>query len=144
MIDQARAAGITPALCNIHQIGEEALLKRHDKASYGTEGPNGKIDRYNRALHRMANEKKVQVADFASRVASSASEDGQLVCDDGVHLTPAGNKALAECFLNMVSDEINDNKTIVCFGDSVTWGAGVKGAGTTLGETYPAYLSRLR
>lgn len=41
MVDQARSAGIEPVICTIHPAGEEALLKRHKKASYGTEGPNG-------------------------------------------------------------------------------------------------------
>ena len=33
--------------------------------------------------------------------------------------------------------------TVVCFGDSLTFGSGVKGAGTTEGEAYPAVLRRL-
>ena len=99
MVDQARSAGIKPVLCTIHPIGEEPLLKRHKKESYGTEGPNGKIDRF--------------------------------------------NKALAECFYGVVADEIKLDSTIVCLGDSVTWGARVKGAGTTTGETYPAYLNQI-
>ena len=52
----------------------------------------------------------------------------------------SGNKALAECFLNVVAGQIKGKTTIVCFGDSITWGAGVKGSGTTQGDTYPAYL----
>lgn len=140
MIDQARESGITPVLCTIHPVGEKALLTRHDKASYGTEGPNGKIDRYNRALHRLANEQNVKVADFARWVAS---DERQWVSDDGVHLTPAGHKALATCFMNVVADALVDHNKVVCFGDSVTQGAGVNGSGTTQGETYPAYLSRL-
>ncbi len=136
MVDQARSAGIKPVVCTIHPIGEEALRKRHKKESYGDEGPNGKIDRYNKALRKIAKDKKVDVADFQAVVTKKK----ELVSADGVHLTPTGYKALAECFFNVVSGEIKAKATIVCLGDSVTWGARVKGSGTTTGETYPACL----
>ena len=136
MVDQARGAGIKPVVCTIHPIGEEPLLKRHKKESYGAEGPNGKIARYNKALRKLIKEKKVDVADFQAVVAKKK----ELVSADGVHLTPLGYKALAECFFNVVAGEIKAKATIVCLGDSVTWGARVKGAGTTTGETYPACL----
>ena len=54
MVDQAETAKIRPLLCTIHPIIEEALLKRHKKESYGAEGPNAKIDRYNKALRALA------------------------------------------------------------------------------------------
>jgi lysophospholipase L1-like esterase len=92
-------------------------------------------------MRNLAKEKKVRVADFAAVVAGTAPQAGKLVSADGVHLTSSGHKALAECFF--LASEIKGPATIVCLGDSVTWGAGVKGSGTTTGETYPAYLSRI-
>jgi lysophospholipase L1-like esterase len=142
MIDQAHAAAIKPVLCTIHRVGEEALMKRHKKESYGAEGPNGKIDRYNKALRAMAKEKQVPLADFAGVVAAAGADAGKIVSADGVHLTPAGYKALADCFFKVVAAEVKGKTMIVCLGDSVTFGAGVKGSGTTTGETYPAYLSQ--
>jgi len=144
MVEQARSAGIKPVLCTIHPVGEEALLKRHKKESYGAEGPNGKIDRYNTALRRLADEKKVQMADFARVAAAARQDEVPLVGPDGVHLTSSGYRALADCFFHVVAADIKTKATIVCLGDSVTWGADVKGAGTTTGETYPACLSRIR
>ena len=143
MVDQARAANIKPVLCTIHRVGEEALMKRHKKESYGSEGPNGKVERYNRALRAMAEEKMVPVADFAGLVAADDQQAGKIVSADGVHLTATGYEALAQCFWKVVAGEIKDKTTIVCLGDSVTWGAGVKGPGTTIGESYPACLSRV-
>lgn len=142
MVDEARRAEIEPIVCTIHPVGEEPLLKRHEKASYGIEGPNGKIDRYNRAIHKLVTNKEVKVADFA-RVVADADQKTPLVSADGVHLTPLGYRALAHCFFNVVAEGIQDEVTIVCLGDSVTWGVGVKGAGTTAGETYPAYLCQI-
>lgn len=62
---------------------------------------------------------------------------------DGVHLTPAGNRALAQCFLAAVAGKLRGGETIVCLGDSVTYGAGNRGAGTAEGDTYPAMLRGL-
>lgn len=143
MIDRARAAGIKPVLCSIHAVKEEPLLKRHKRESYGAEGPNGKIDRYNAALRRLAGEKRVSLADFAAAVAQAERHGAAAVAPDGVHLTPAGNRLLAQCFLDTVAADLKGRETIVCLGDSVTYGANNKGAGTAEGETYPAALRRL-
>ena len=68
MVDRARTAGIKPVLCTIHRVTEEPLLKRHRRESYGSEGPNGKIARYNAAIRQLAKEKDVPLADFAAVV----------------------------------------------------------------------------
>lgn len=151
MIASARAAGIKPVLCTIHHAGEEALLRRHPREFYGSEGPNGRIDRYNAAIRALAREQKVPLADWGALHASrektkkpGAVEPLQaLVSPDGVHLTPAGYALLARCFHDTVAAQLKGAETIVCFGDSVTYGAGVKGAGTIEGDTYPAALRRI-
>lgn len=136
MVDRARTAGIKPVLCTIHRVTEEPLLKRHRRESYGSEGPNGKIARYNAAIRRLAKEKDVPLADFAAVVQRNPST----VSADGVHLTAAGSRLLAQCFFDTIAPELQGHKTMVCLGDSVTWGAGLRGAGTAEGETYPAFL----
>ena len=141
MIDQANKANIIPVLCTIHPVTEAALLKRHKKESYGAEGPNGKIVRYNKALIALAKQKQVKLADFASVIVKADKTGEKLLSDDGVHLTPEGYKALANCLFNTIKADLKGEITIVCLGDSVTWGAGVKGPGKTTGESYPAYLN---
>jgi acyl-CoA thioesterase-1 len=143
MIDRAQAAGIKPVVCSIHAVKEEPLLKRHKRESYGTEGPNGKLDRYNAALRKLAREKRVPLADFAAVVAQAEAGGAAAVSPDGVHLTPAGNRLLAQCFFDTVAADLRGRETIVCLGDSVTYGANNKGAGTADGDTYPAMLRRL-
>lgn len=135
MVEHARAAGIKPVLCTIHRVTEEPLYKRHKRESYGDEGPNGKIVRYNAAIRALAQEKKVPLADFAA-----AAQQPGIVSSDGVHLTVTGSRLLAKTFFDVVASELKGNETIVCLGDSVTYGAGMKGAGTAEGETYPAWL----
>lgn len=139
MVERARQANIRPVLCTIHRVTEEPLLKRHRRDSYGAERPNGKIARYNAAIRQLATNKRVPLADFAAEIERHPSD----VAPDGVHLIAAGSQRLAQCFFDTVASELQGQATIVCLGDSVTWGAGLKGAGTTEGETYPAFLKQL-
>jgi len=146
MVDQARAAGIKPVLCTIHRVIEEPLLKRHKRESYGSEGPNGKIARYNAAIRKLTREKSVPLVDFAEVVAVASRDhpNTNIIWPDGVHLTPDGNRLLAKCFLDTVASQLTGKETIVCLGDSVTYGSGSKTAGTAEGETYPAFLRHAR
>lgn len=144
MVDQAREAKIAPVLCTIHAVKEEPLYKRHKKESYGTEGPNGKIERYNAAIRKLAEEKKVPLAEWAKTSAAAKGAGTDYVSADGVHLTVEGSRALAKCFWEAASKNIRAKQTIVCLGDSVTFGAGMKGAGTASGQTYPAVLREMK
>jgi lysophospholipase L1-like esterase len=143
MANRAREAGIKPVLCTIHRVIEEPLFKRHKREAYGDEGPNGKVARYNAAIKDLAAKKDVPLADFAGTV-EKAGNYSRIVSADGVHLTPAGYELLAKTFHNVVAGELKGDRKIVCIGDSVTFGAGVKGSGTVEGETYPAYLKKLK
>lgn len=144
MIDQAREAKVSPILCTIHSVKEEPLYKRHKKESYGTEGPNGKINRYNDAIRKLAAQKKVPLADWAKVVADAKQAGVDYVSSDGVHLTVEGSRALAKCLWDVAGKAIKPKQTIVCLGDSVTFGAGMKGAGTATGQTYPAVLREFK
>ncbi|VAX41983.1 hypothetical protein MNBD_PLANCTO02-1114, partial [hydrothermal vent metagenome] len=58
-----------------------------------------------------------------------------------VHITPNGYQKFAELFIPVLKGKIKSGDVVVCLGDSITYGAHVKGAGTINGETYPAWLS---
>ncbi|GAB3932302.1 SGNH/GDSL hydrolase family protein [Mucilaginibacter myungsuensis] len=57
---------------------------------------------------------------------------------DRVHPNAAGYKLLAKTVLQSYAGNKLSKSNIVCFGDSLTYGAGVRGAGTITGDTYPA------
>jgi len=65
---------------------------------------------------------------------------------DGVHPTSGGYDVIAGAvYQGMKTAGWQDAGAVVCFGDSITYGAGMKGAGTAAvdAETYPAKLARL-
>ena len=57
-------------------------------------------------------------------------------------LTPAAYALLGQRTFEAIGARVKPGETVVCFGDSLTFGASVKGAGTAEGETYPAALKR--
>jgi lysophospholipase L1-like esterase len=140
MIEQARKADIKPVICTSHHVVENVVYEHHPREKFGNETVNEKIDRYNAALRKYAREQKIGLADFAVAAKDAAPSD---LLSDGVHLTFQGNKILAKTFFDVVASQLNGQETIVCLGDSLTFGYLNKGSGTTEGETYPALLRQL-
>jgi lysophospholipase L1-like esterase len=62
---------------------------------------------------------------------------------DGVHPTPAGYELIAQSVFHYLKSQGKHYTKIICFGDSITFGAYAKGEGSTRGETYPAVLKRM-
>lgn len=60
---------------------------------------------------------------------------------DGLHLTADGDKFIADqVFTYLKSKKKLIYPNINCFGDSLTYGLYLNGAGTSTGDTYPSYL----
>ncbi len=138
MIDQSRKAGIKPVLCTIHHCVESEVYKHHSRDKFGAETVNGKMDRYNAALRKLAADQKVALADF--NAVTDRAKQSEFLSQDGVHLTPAGNRLLAKTFYDVIAPQLQGKETVVCCGDSLTFGYQNKGAGSAEGDTYPALL----
>jgi len=108
---------------------------------------------YDAAIRELATERDLPLVDFRARVlAQDGPLDGPeslLRCEangggrDGVHPNAKGYQALAEAVAAALAERIKPGETVVCLGDSITFGSHMKGAGTTFGETYPAWLALL-
>ena len=59
---------------------------------------------------------------------------------DGIHLNSIGYSKFAAWLGPKVKPLLPENCHLVCLGDSITYGVHVKGAGTVMGDTYPAKL----
>lgn len=62
---------------------------------------------------------------------------------DGVHPRPNGALFIAQKIKEYLTENSLSYAKIVCIGDSITWGDGLVGGGTTTGQTYPAQLYNL-
>lgn len=129
------------------------LLERHEKGFFGKGGPPERIAQANTAIRRLAKQYGIPVVE-AHAIFSGIGEIGvspesllQNAANsgrrDGVHPTAEGYRILATAAFQTICAQGIRPKTIVCFGDSITFGAHVEGAGTATGKTYPAFLQRL-
>ncbi|MHA7943866.1 SGNH/GDSL hydrolase family protein [Formosa sp. 3Alg 14/1] len=123
------------------------LLARHDRTMF-KEAPNQKIDKVGRIVKNLALENEVYVydlnAEFKALNLPQHNQDLMIKNEknsgkkDGVHPTALGYRFIAQNVYNYLKDHqlLEDNQSIICFGDSITRGGGQ-------GANYPSYLEGL-
>jgi len=82
------------------------------------------------------------VDDTAESLVMNEANSGRR---DGIHLTANGLKIMAEAAFAVRRDHFPQARTIVCFGDSITYGVYMPGKGTAevTASTWPGVLHRL-
>lgn len=153
LVARIRAGGAKVLLLTIPPCYEPFLLRRHPKEFFAGQSPNDKIRAANAALRALAAELRVPVVDvhqLFSAVGNIGEKPESLLRNpansrsaDGVHPTPEGYRLLAVAVWQAIESASLPRRHVVCFGDSITYGAGAPGAGTSKGQTYPAILARL-
>jgi len=141
----------TVALVTINPVIEEYVRARHPKHPQ-KEHLQAYLATYDQAVRKIAREGQLPLIDLREIIEKNGgpviSEKCLIRCEkngggkDGVHLTPAAYALLGQRAFEVLGDRVKAGDTVVCFGDSITFGAGVKGSGTVTGETYPAALQR--
>jgi len=130
------------------------LFERHDANSYPLP-PNELLKEARTAMRYLCQKNKFLFIDsynfFKSNgipqhnkdeIIRNVKNSGQ---KDGVHFTITGNALLAHLIFEKLSEKYDhlSRFKIVCFGDSLTYGAFMEGEGTATGDTYPAALEKL-
>lgn len=130
------------------------LLERHDRELF-LEPPNKKLEKVSEILRAKSVENNLLFVDIFNQFKKIGIPDhnkDNIIrnefnsgAHDGVHPTPQGYQVIADKIFQKLLDngKIKEGIKIICFGDSITFGAHVLGEGTTSGETYPAYLKNL-
>ncbi len=72
-----------------------------------------------------------------------AKNPPSLFLSDGLHPNAAGYVDIATMIYNYMQYKKPRKIKITCFGDSITFGLYLTGAGTSTGQTYPAVLKRM-
>ncbi|HEY8996470.1 MAG TPA: GDSL-type esterase/lipase family protein [Edaphobacter sp.] len=143
MIHRSQVAGAEVVLVSVHEPDVARLLQRHKVAVYGDTSPAERIRRLNWTLEQTARQNHASLADFHSTLIKVGGPT-QEWSTDGVHLTARGYALLAKTVLSSLPRHMADNASVLCIGDSLTYGIGVRPAGgmTESDQTYPAVLQR--
>jgi lysophospholipase L1-like esterase len=132
---------------------EEHLFRRHKRELYNGESPNDRIRQANAIIREIAEQKGCTLVDLDSVFAPGTWEEGNpegLMTTraasgrpDGVHPNPVGARKIGEAVAERLKSLGLTGGPITCLGDSITYGGGLPGEGTTEGETYPAVVSQV-
>lgn len=140
------------ALITPTPVIEKYLRERHSNYPF-QENLNERIEKYYNIVKDSAKRQNIILIDFNQLLKKhgGATEDaGSLIrnianskSSDGIHPTAAGYKLLGQLAARELAPVIKPGDTVICFGDSITYGANLKGAGTVHGDNYPTELQRL-
>lgn len=152
MIAAAKKAGSKVLLCEIPNACQELMVKRHKDGFFRRESAAEKVKHANEIVAAVAKEQEIPLLETTTVLGESTLDAASLFrnpansgAEDGVHPTPTGYFRLADAIAKRIKAENWSPKRILCIGDSITFGAAVKGAGTASrdAETYPGRLSRM-
>lgn len=140
-------------VCTVLPFHEPYLLTRHQSAAYRDEPPAVRHVQVLTAIRELAHQHQVPCCDLYSifcGVGLVGEDPASLLrnprnsgVEDGVHPTPNGYRVMAAAIAAALRAHSLPLERVVCFGDSITFGSSVAGAGTSDGETYPACLARI-
>jgi lysophospholipase L1-like esterase len=140
-------------LMTIPPVNSEYILKREDPKVYQNTSPQAKVDSANAVIRELAVKNKCHLVDLykilqgcggsTTDKASLFQNEANADINDGVHPTANGYLVIGTAVFQAVNLLEPKATSVVCFGDSITFGYKMQGQGTTQGQPYPAVLSRL-
>lgn len=144
MVRTVETTGAKTILVQPHTPDMTRLMSRHKLEDYRGIGPLERLAMVNKSIADIARKDHTALVPFNDdlRKAGGANKDLSV---DGVHLTAKGYALLAAAVRKQLPATIPANTTILCFGDSITYGIGVRPANNApeTPETYPAQLREL-
>lgn len=156
-------ANLRKAVTTLHEAGskviivtsppivEEIVLMRNKKDAFPVP-PTEKLLKLVAIQKKVAEDLKCPVVDFREIILKHGPLDAKdsfirnrvnSASLDGVHPTKEGYEALAEAVAETIRANQFPTETVVCLGDSITFGSAMLGAGTATGDSYPAKLSKI-
>ncbi|MEZ2347070.1 GDSL-type esterase/lipase family protein [Terriglobus sp. RCC_193] len=144
MVKSSTATGAQVVMVQIHTPDMVQLMKRHKLEEYEGVGPLQRLAVVNDFIAQVAQKEHTGLVRFGD-VLNKAGGANHKLSTDGVHLTAKGYGLLAQAVHLQLPANLPANTTILCFGDSLTYGIGVRppnGAPETP-ETYPSQLRSL-
>ena len=144
---------VTVVLMTIPPVYSPYIIKRKPELNFKENGPQQRVDSANALIKKIAAENICVLLDLHQVLMACGGSDEQINSlfqneansgvSDGVHPTANGYRVIATAVYGTISALKMPLKKVLCFGDSITFGYNVKGAGTSVGESYPALLQKM-
>ena len=135
-------AQVRVVMVTVHQPDVARLMQRHQPGVYGSRAPGQRISELNQIIVGIAEKRNLPIVDF-NRILASQGGATRTWSSDGVHLTAKGYHSLATAVFEQIRN-LQGVRTILCLGDSLTFGVGVRDIGGPEGsDTYPRQLAQL-
>ncbi|WP_263408968.1 SGNH/GDSL hydrolase family protein [Terriglobus tenax] len=141
MVQRAEKSGAQVIMVTVHDPDLARLMTRHTPESYGSISPLERQAQVNRIVQQVARENHATLVPFNQVLRDAGGANAEL-STDGVHLTARGYGLLAGAVRSALPKSLPANTTILCLGDSLTYGIGVRVQDTP--ETPDTYPSQLR
>lgn len=144
IVQRVRAHGAQVVMVTIHAPDLNRLMERHKPEDYGSQPPLQRLGELNSQVEEIAALNHAKLVPF-SMLLSEAGGANSTLSTDGVHLTAKGYGLLAQAVRKQLPDDLPPATTILCFGDSLTYGIGVRPPNDApeTPYTYPAQLRAL-
>jgi lysophospholipase L1-like esterase len=151
IVQKLKSAGIEVLLMSSPPVDSAYLFTRHDRSLF-TQTPNEIMDSVSNIVEKVAADNNALFLNLHDKFAALGlpKHDEDLFfrnsknsgAKDGVHPTALGYHFIAENVFQYLKEKqlLKPGIKIVCFGDSITNGAGSKGGGTVTGDNYPSFL----
>lgn len=153
LVARISSAGSEILLATVAPFHLRSLLARHELKSYGDKAPAQRHLDVVTAIRDCAKKHVLPLAEVNtvfSVLGNIGDDAGCLLRNpansgvaDGVHPTAQGYGLMAAVIFQAIFDHSLPTSKIVCFGDSITFGASMPGEGTAIGLTYPARLAEM-
>jgi len=152
LVQKIKKSGAKILLATILPVKDEYLFSRHERTLYDLP-PSQKVQQANAVIRQIAKKEQIEIVDlyelFTKNGEVKTTADSWMQNEantgypDGVHPNGSGYEAIAKAILEVIRAKKLPETGIICFGDSITYGSKVPGAGTTEGQTYAAWLQKL-
>ena len=149
MLNQALSAEVRVVLIALQPIDERRVLQRHEAITYSGRLPSRRIEDLNTVLERLSRQRGIPLVRF-DHVLRAAGGPNEQLSVDGIHLYAMGYGLLAQAVRGALPLHLDAGQTVLCIGDSLTFGQGVRPPGAGLADksgkpylTYPQQLKEL-
>jgi len=152
LLDKIEAWGAKVILLTAPRFLKNLLIENFPETMENPLSIDERFSKLNQTIRLLAAERSALLVDVCKLIAPVDESIESLILNpansnrrDGMHLTAAGYGIIAQNVYDILQEFCPEARTIVCLGDSITYGVYMRGKGTASGDalTYPGQLSKL-